>query len=111
MRPSTATRKYRNMKARLRPHGGVANPRHSGAMAAVCALPCSRIHRFHLVPILPGRSTSYPGRRNKLIASPPITSTIATSFHAGNDSPSHQPDAAMPNTGTSSAIGVTVAAG
>jgi hypothetical protein len=27
--PSTATRKYRNMKARLRPHGGVANPRDS----------------------------------------------------------------------------------
>ena len=26
---STATRKYRNMKARLRPHGGVANPRDS----------------------------------------------------------------------------------
>jgi hypothetical protein len=60
---STATRKYRNMKARLRTHGGVANPRHSygyvcGLRFAVCGLPCARIHRFHFVPLLPGRSTS-----------------------------------------------------
>ena len=51
------------------------------------------------------------GRRHRFRASPPITSTIAINFHAGIDSPSQKLDAAMPKTGTSSAIGVTVAAG
>lgn len=45
------------------------------------------------------------------MANPPMTSAMAMNFHAGIDSPSHQLDAAMPNTGTSNAIGVTVAAG
>lgn len=76
-----------------------------------------RLHRERPPPIsaiVPPRAASYrhyPGRRNRLIASPPITNAIAISFHAGSDSCSHQLDAAMPNTGTSSAIGVTVAAG
>jgi hypothetical protein len=46
-----------------------------------------------------------------LTASPAITSAAAMSFHAGSDSPSQKAEALMPNTGTSSAIGVTVAAG
>ena len=33
---STQTQKYRNMKARLRTHAGVANPRHSHSY--VCGL-------------------------------------------------------------------------
>ena len=40
-----------------------------------------------------------------------MTSPAASSFHAGSGSPSQSHDAAMPNTGTSSAIGATVAAG
>ena len=35
----------------------------------------------------------------------------AASFHAGSGSPSHRAEAAMPNTGTRRAMGVTVAAG
>jgi hypothetical protein len=57
---NTVTRKYRDMKARLCPQGGVANPRHGEAMAvAICtneALPRSQIHHFHFVSILSGHS-------------------------------------------------------
>ena len=40
-----------------------------------------------------------------------MTSAAATSFHAGSGSASQAAEAAMPNTGTSKAIGETVAAG
>ena len=44
-------------------------------------------------------------------ARPAITSAAAASFQPGSASPSIAADAPMPNTGTSSAIGVIVAAG
>ena len=46
-----------------------------------------------------------------LRARPAITSAVAPSFQAGMASSSQAEEAAMPNTGTSSAAGVTVAAG
>ena len=48
---------------------------------------------------------------SRLSARPPITSAAASSFQPGSDSPSQKAEAPMPNTGTSSAMGVTVAAG
>ena len=48
---STATRKYRNMKARLRPHGGVANPRDSYILSLRFApCPVRESIAFHLFP-------------------------------------------------------------
>ena len=44
-----------------------------------------------------------------LRARPAITSAVAPSFQAGMASSSQAEEAAMPNTGTSSAAGVTVA--
>jgi peptide-methionine (S)-S-oxide reductase len=55
-----------------------------------------------------------PGRQrgqNTITASPPSTSAQAPSFQPGMASPRLSAEALMPNTGTSSAIGVTVAAG
>lgn len=48
---------------------------------------------------------------NRLIASPPITNAAAPSFQIGSASDNNHADAPMPNTGTSNAIGDTVAAG
>ena len=62
-----------------------------------------------------GRSaaTIPPRRRgqSRFSASPPSTSSAALIFQPGNGSASHRAEAPMPNTGTSSASGVTLAAG
>jgi hypothetical protein len=47
-----------HIKPRLHTHGCVANPRDSVAIAAVCALPWARIHRFHFMQLFAGQDTS-----------------------------------------------------
>jgi hypothetical protein len=47
-----------HIKPRLHIHGCVANPRDSVAIAAVCALPWARIHRFHFMQLFAGQDTS-----------------------------------------------------
>ena len=48
---------------------------------------------------------------NVLMASPAMTKAAASSFQAGKGSPRINADAPMPNTGTSSAMGLMDAAG
>ena len=57
LRASTATQKYRNMKARLRTHGGVATLAKAASLRRGLRLPWARSHHFHYVSLLPGYST------------------------------------------------------
>src|SRR4051794_36290349 len=63
---------------------------HSSLFSAY-ALPITR-HRGH----------------NRFTARPSITSVAAASFHSGMASDSHHAEAAMPNSGTSKAIGAMI---
>jgi hypothetical protein len=61
---STATRKFRNMKARLRPDGGVANPRNTARYCCGLRLALRPNPSLSFVPKLAGRSTRARARGN-----------------------------------------------